>query len=129
MGSNMIKRLLVATFLILRACVCAAQQVPSPINAITGMPSGHIFESTSNIQKPQDGGVLGSMANQAASSVAITGGSVNGTPIGNTIQATGSFTTLSGSVTATGSTTARTLAARSRVNFVWPARLRQPGTH
>lgn len=37
---------------------------------------------------------LGTMSTQAASSVAITGGSVNGTTVGATTRATGSFTTL-----------------------------------
>jgi hypothetical protein len=37
---------------------------------------------------------LGTMSTQAASNVAITGGSVNGTTVGATTRATGSFTTL-----------------------------------
>ena len=37
---------------------------------------------------------LGSMATQNASSVAITGGSINGTPIGGSTPASGAFTTL-----------------------------------
>jgi len=49
---------------------------------------------------------LGSIATQAASSVAITGGSIDGTTIGGTTAAAGSFTTLaaSGSVTLSGGT-------------------------
>lgn len=52
----------------------------------------------------------GTMALQDANAVAITGGTINGTAIGGVTPAAGAFTTLSGSVTATGSTTARTLA-------------------
>lgn len=37
---------------------------------------------------------LGSIATQAASAVAVTGGAINGTPIGATTASTGSFTTL-----------------------------------
>ena len=39
---------------------------------------------------------LGSMSTQNANSVAITGGSINGTTIGGSVAATGSFTTLGG---------------------------------
>ena len=41
------------------------------------------------------GGTLGTMATQAASAVAITGGTINGTTIGATTPASGSLTTLS----------------------------------
>jgi hypothetical protein len=44
---------------------------------------------------------LGSIATQAADSVAITGGTVNGTAIGGTTAAAGAFTTLTASSTAT----------------------------
>lgn len=44
---------------------------------------------------------LGSIATQAASNVAITGGAVNGTTVGATTASTGAFTTLSASGTAT----------------------------
>ena len=39
---------------------------------------------------------LGTMATQAASAVAITGGTINGTTIGATTRSTGDFTTISG---------------------------------
>jgi len=55
---------------------------------------------------------LGGMATQNPAAVAITGGTINGVAIGNSVPATGAFTGLSGSVTATGSTAGRTLAAR-----------------
>lgn len=42
---------------------------------------------------------LGTIATQAASSVAVTGGAINGTPIGGTTPAAGAFTTLSCSTT------------------------------
>jgi hypothetical protein len=48
----------------------------------------------------------------SSSDAAITGGAINGSAIGGVTPAAGAFTTLSGSVTATGSTTAQTLAAR-----------------
>jgi len=48
---------------------------------------------------------LGTMATQNANSVAITGGSINGTTIGATTQSTGKFTSLE----ATGTTTLGTL--------------------
>jgi len=44
---------------------------------------------------------LGSISTQAASSVAITGGAVNGTTVGASTPSTGAFTTLSASGTAT----------------------------
>jgi len=44
---------------------------------------------------------LGSIATQAANNVAITGGSVNGTTVGASTAASGAFTTLSASGTAT----------------------------
>jgi hypothetical protein len=44
---------------------------------------------------------LGSIATQAASNVAITGGSINGTTVGASTASTGAFTTLSASGTAT----------------------------
>jgi hypothetical protein len=40
---------------------------------------------------------LGTIATQAANSVAITGGAINGTPIGGTTPAAGTFTSVSGS--------------------------------
>lgn len=46
-------------------------------------------------------GALGTMATQNADSVAITGGTINGTTIGGTTAAAGSFTTLSASSTTT----------------------------
>ena len=42
-------------------------------------------------------GALGTMATQNANAVAITGGTIDGTPIGGTTAAAGSFTTLSAS--------------------------------
>jgi len=48
-----------------------------------------------------DIGGLGTIATQAASAVAITGGSINGTTVGATTASTGAFTTLSASSTAT----------------------------
>ena len=45
---------------------------------------------------------LGTMSTQAASAVAITGGTVNGTTIGATTAATGAFTTLSATSTVSG---------------------------
>ena len=50
---------------------------------------------------------LGTMSTQNASSVAITGGSINGTPIGGTTPASGAFTTLG----ATGNTSLATVIA------------------
>jgi len=50
---------------------------------------------------------LGSMATQNASAVAITGGTINGTTIGGTTPAAGSFTSL----TATGPTNVATIAS------------------
>lgn len=44
---------------------------------------------------------LGTIATQAASAVAVTGGTVNGTSIGATTTSTGAFTTLTASSTAT----------------------------
>ena len=38
---------------------------------------------------------LGTIASQAASNVAVTGGTINSTPIGSTTPSTGAFTTLS----------------------------------
>jgi hypothetical protein len=45
---------------------------------------------------------LGTMSTQAASAVAITGGTVNGTTVGATTASTGAFTTLSASSTVSG---------------------------
>jgi hypothetical protein len=51
---------------------------------------------------------LGTMSTQSASSVAITGGTINGTAIGGTTAAAGTFTTLSATSNAVGSVTAAT---------------------
>ena len=42
--------------------------------------------------------VFGSMGTQSSSNVAITGGSIDGTPIGATTRSTGAFTTLAANV-------------------------------
>ena len=49
-----------------------------------------IYSGVSNV------GGLGTMASQNANNVAITGGSIDGTPIGHTTPASGKFTTLTG---------------------------------
>lgn len=64
----------------------------SPITASTTIPSGSISG-------------LGTMATQNANSVAITGGTINGTTIGATTATTGKFTDLQ----STGTTTLGTL--------------------
>ena len=64
----------------------------SPITASATIPSGSISG-------------LGTMATQNANSVAITGGSINGTTVGATTASTGKFTSLE----ATGTTTLGTL--------------------
>lgn len=53
---------------------------------------------------------LGTMAEQNSNSVTITGGSVDGTAIGNTTAAAGAFTTLAGNNTVTFSATTQTIA-------------------
>jgi hypothetical protein len=47
---------------------------------------------------------LGTMATQNASGVAITGGSIDGTPIGGSVMAAGVFTTLSANINQNGAT-------------------------
>ena len=64
------------------------------------------------------GGTLGSMAYQAASSVAITGGAVNGTTIGATTAGAGSFTTLNTSGTSALSDITATSALGKEFAFV-----------
>ena len=61
---------------------------------------------------------LGTMSTQAASSVAITGGSINNTPIGAATPNTGAFTTLTASTpvgTASGGTGVNTTPANGQV--------------
>ena len=67
-----------------------------------------------------DIGGLGTIATQAASAVAITGGSINGTTVGATTASTGAFTTLSASSTATlsGLTASTALALDASKNIV-----------
>lgn len=73
------------------------------VNSITGTPNEVLANGTSGV--PQTGAVtltlaggdLGSMAYQNANAVAITGGTIDNTPIGNTTPTTGKFTTLTAS--------------------------------
>lgn len=73
-------------------------------NFIVGNGSTWVVESGSTARSSLG---LGSIATQAASSVAITGGAVDGTTIGATTASTGAFTTLtaSGATTLTANTT------------------------
>jgi len=64
---------------------------------------------------------LGTMSTQAASSVAITGGSVNGTTVGATTASTGAFTTLSASSTVSGTGFSTYLASPPAIGGAAPA--------
>jgi hypothetical protein len=63
-------------------------------------------------------GTLGTMASQNASSVAITGGAINGTTIGATTASTGAFTTLSANSTTGLSGTTSITGALSISNLI-----------
>jgi hypothetical protein len=65
------------------------------------LTSNNLSELTATASTARTNIGLGSIATQAASAVAITGGSVNSTTIGATTASTGAFTTLSASGTAT----------------------------
>ena len=65
------------------------------------LTSNNLSELTATAATARTNLGLGSIATQAASSVAITGGSVNGTTVGASTASTGAFTTLSASGTAT----------------------------
>jgi len=62
-------------------------------------------------------GELGTMAQQNANNVAITGGSINGTTVGSTTPAAGTFTTL----TATGQTSLGGVAGSESLRVATPA--------
>ena len=67
-------------------------------NTLTGYVYGNgagVMTASSTIPNTAISG-LGTMATQNANSVAITGGAINGTTIGGSIAAAGSFTTLGG---------------------------------
>jgi hypothetical protein len=63
------------------------------------LTSNNLSELTGSAATARTNLGLGSIATQAASSVAITGGSVNGTTVGASTASTGAFTTLSASST------------------------------
>jgi hypothetical protein len=63
------------------------------------LTSNNLSELTATASTARTNLGLGSIATQAASSVAITGGSVNGTTVGASTASTGAFTTLSASST------------------------------
>lgn len=65
------------------------------------LTSNNLSELTATAATARTNLGLGTMATQAASGVAITGGSVNGTTVGASTASTGAFTTLSASGTAT----------------------------
>lgn len=65
------------------------------------LTSNNLSELTATAATARTNLGLGSIATQAASNVAITGGAVNGTTVGATTASTGAFTTLSASGTAT----------------------------
>lgn len=67
------------------------------VNLVGGSASGDIsgtYGSAIEVNTYANGTSFGTMAHQAASGVAITGGTVNNTPIGGTTAAAGKFTTL-----------------------------------
>jgi hypothetical protein len=63
------------------------------------LTSNNLSELTATASTARTNLGLGSIATQSASSVAITGGSVNGTTVGASTASTGAFTTLSASGT------------------------------
>ena len=65
------------------------------------LTSNNLSELTATASTARTNLGLGSIATQAASNVAITGGSINGTTVGASTASTGAFTTLSASGTAT----------------------------
>lgn len=65
------------------------------------LTSNNLSELTATAATARTNLGLGSIATQAASNVAITGGAVNGTTVGASTPSTGAFTTLSASGTAT----------------------------
>ncbi len=65
------------------------------------LTSNNLSELTATAATARTNLGLGSIATQAASNVAITGGSVNGTTVGASTPSTGAFTTLSATGTAT----------------------------
>lgn len=68
---------------------------PTPrTRSLTPVPSARSLLTAGDQAAQRAALGLGSLATQAASSVAITGGTINGTPIGATTPGTGTFTTL-----------------------------------
>jgi hypothetical protein len=65
------------------------------------LTSNNLSELTATAATARSNLGLGSISTQAASGVAITGGSVNGTTVGASTPSTGAFTTLSASGTST----------------------------
>jgi hypothetical protein len=65
------------------------------------LTSNNLSELTATAATARTNLGLGSIATQAASNVAITGGAVNGTTVGASTPSTGAFTTLSATGTAT----------------------------
>jgi hypothetical protein len=65
------------------------------------LTSNNLSELTATASTARTNLGLGSISTQAASGVAITGGSVNGTTVGASTPSTGAFTTLSASGTST----------------------------
>lgn len=106
------KRLFLSVIAALAASAAqAATTVPPSLINPAGSTAGQAIVSTGSSSAPAWGAVpvsgvsgLGTMAAQNASAVAITGGSINSTPIGATTASTGKFTTLSVSSTITGVT-------------------------
>ena len=98
------------------AAPTGTQSVPAPdagyvglwavtvANGATTVTSGNIATAPNAPFLATKLPALGSMATQAASAVAVTGGTVNGTSVGGTTPAPGSFTTLTstGNVTLAG---------------------------
>lgn len=64
---------------------------------------------------------LGTMSTQAASAVAITGGTINGASVGATTASTGAFTTLSASSTVSGTGFSTYLASPPAIGGTTPA--------
>ena len=91
-------RLLAAALLLVSSCHIAAAQ---PLGAANSTAT--------------------SMATQTADHVAITGGTVDGTPVGNTTPAAGHFTTLGASSTVSGTGFSTYLAAPPAIGGTTPA--------
>ncbi len=84
------------------AAQAASQPLDSDLTAIAALTTtayGRAFLALADAAALRTAGGLGTISTQAASSVAITGGAIDNTPIGGTTPAAGSFT----GVTVTGS--------------------------